>query len=83
MTSIGLVIAALLYPVESKPYELGIAVIVISVVIHFGLYMIISSLTKKQVGNSDRLPLRSQRPVDAEDRNEEQCNHDDQLHAPR
>lgn len=48
MTSISIVIATLLYPIVSRPYELGIAVTALSVVIHFGLYMIISNCVRKQ-----------------------------------
>jgi len=47
LTSIGIVVGALLYPVESTPYELGIAVTVLVTVIHLGLYMIMSSVARK------------------------------------
>lgn len=48
LSSIGIAVGALLFPVKSTPYELGIAVTVLASVIHLGLYMIMSSFIRKQ-----------------------------------
>ena len=47
LTSAGIIAGTLLIPVKSTPNELGIAVTALIVVIHFAVYMILSSLFRK------------------------------------
>jgi len=47
ITSIGIVVASLMYPVRSTPRELSIAAIILIVVIHFAVLMILSNPLRK------------------------------------
>jgi len=47
ITSIGIVVASLMYPVQSTPRELSIAAIILTVVIHFAVLMILSNSSRK------------------------------------
>lgn len=47
LTSTGIAAGAWLYPVSSSPEEVGTAVCVLVIAIHFGVYMILTRVFKK------------------------------------